>query len=299
MPLKHLICSLYKLIGQTSLSDHDHRFETMRRSAQMHFLKTFRFFHVFFPFLDKRVKQRSISIRRFFASIAFVLPILTLIIPMHCPIKGGNSRRCIADFRRRLALRTLLQTIFRRYQVLDWGENITEGRILQFHNQSAALNFLQQFLRDARSMMTLRWLLTRFSFLGSISRLSDHEVLEQLAHQLVLVRLIIVEQPLLEMRAGTAESFEAPPAEPSAESLKLKAQAAFTKEKKAWIEIELLDEANRPVAYEPYRIVLPDQKTIREGRTNIKGMARESGIDPGTCTVSFPNLEKDAWASAQ
>src|SRR2546421_6021647 len=57
--------------------------------------------------------------------------------------------------------------------------------------------------------------------------------------------------------------------------------------KKHWIEIELLDHKDKPVAGEPYRIVLADGTTAAEGTLDEKGFARVDGIDPGSCTVTF------------
>ncbi len=65
--------------------------------------------------------------------------------------------------------------------------------------------------------------------------------------------------------------------------------------KKSWIEIELKNKKDRPVPGEPYRITLPDGQTVAEGTLDEKGFARVEGIDPGTCKVTFPNLEKQAW----
>jgi type VI secretion system secreted protein VgrG len=67
------------------------------------------------------------------------------------------------------------------------------------------------------------------------------------------------------------------------------------KKKKHWIEIELFDEEGKPVAGEPYRITLPDGSTVAEGTLNEKGFARVDDIDPGTCKVTFPQLDKDTW----
>jgi type VI secretion system secreted protein VgrG len=65
-------------------------------------------------------------------------------------------------------------------------------------------------------------------------------------------------------------------------------------EEKSWIEIELVDEDDNPVSGEKYQIELPDGKIVT-GTTNEKGVARVRGIDPGTCKICFPNLDKDAW----
>jgi type VI secretion system secreted protein VgrG len=67
------------------------------------------------------------------------------------------------------------------------------------------------------------------------------------------------------------------------------------KDKKHWIEIELLDEAGKPVSGEPYKITLPDGTTVADGTLDDKGRARVDNIDPGTCKVTFPNLDKEAW----
>jgi type VI secretion system secreted protein VgrG len=62
-----------------------------------------------------------------------------------------------------------------------------------------------------------------------------------------------------------------------------------------WIEIKLVDTDNNPVPGEPYRIILPDGQTVAEGTLDEKGFARVDGIDPGTCKVTFPNLDKSVW----
>lgn len=67
------------------------------------------------------------------------------------------------------------------------------------------------------------------------------------------------------------------------------------REKKSWIEIELVDKKGKPVPGEAYRITLPDGVKVAEGTLNEKGLARVDGIDPGMCKVTFPKLEKQAW----
>jgi len=65
-------------------------------------------------------------------------------------------------------------------------------------------------------------------------------------------------------------------------------------EEKTWIEIELVDEEDRPVADEAWVITLPNG-TKQSGTTDSNGRARVDGIDPGTCQVTFPKLDRDAW----
>ncbi len=67
---------------------------------------------------------------------------------------------------------------------------------------------------------------------------------------------------------------------------------------KSFIEIELVDDAGNPVPGEPYEITLPDGKRVATGTLDHKGFARVDGIDPGTCKIGFPRLDKDAWKPA-
>jgi type VI secretion system secreted protein VgrG len=69
------------------------------------------------------------------------------------------------------------------------------------------------------------------------------------------------------------------------------------KSKTGWIEIQLVDDAGKPVAGESYEVEMADG-TVASGTTGADGVARVSGIDPGTCKVRFPNLDKDAWEPA-
>ena len=63
-----------------------------------------------------------------------------------------------------------------------------------------------------------------------------------------------------------------------------------------WIEIELVDEEDKPIAGVEYEIKMPDGETVASGTLDEKGQARVDGIkDPGNCQITFPKLDRDAW----
>lgn len=66
------------------------------------------------------------------------------------------------------------------------------------------------------------------------------------------------------------------------------------KEKKAWIEIILVDMDGNPVPNVRYQITSPSGE-VQEGRLNEHGQAGYYKIEPGDCKVTFPDLDKDAW----
>ena len=64
---------------------------------------------------------------------------------------------------------------------------------------------------------------------------------------------------------------------------------------KTYIEIKLEDTEGKPVAGEAYKVTLPDGQTVAEGTLDDKGFARIDGVDPGSCKVTFPNMDKTVW----
>ncbi|MCB9897645.1 MAG: type VI secretion system tip protein VgrG [Planctomycetes bacterium] len=68
-------------------------------------------------------------------------------------------------------------------------------------------------------------------------------------------------------------------------------------EKKSFLSFELRDAADNPVAHEPYKVTLPDG-TFVEGRTDADGKVRLEGLDPGSCDISFPLIDKSEWQKA-
>lgn len=66
-------------------------------------------------------------------------------------------------------------------------------------------------------------------------------------------------------------------------------------QKQSWIEIKMIDENADPVPGRVYQIILPDGETVAEGTLDEKGFAHVDGIEPGTCRITFPDLDQEAW----
>ena len=82
--------------------------------------------------------------------------------------------------------------------------------------------------------------------------------------------------------------------EQKAKPFKPPSEEEAEKKETSWIEIELVGEDDKGIPGEPYRITMPDG-TVHNGTLDQDGVARVEGMEPGTCKVTFPQLDKDAW----
>ncbi len=97
--------------------------------------------------------------------------------------------------------------------------------------------------------------------------------------------VLLLEAPWLGGCGGTGTEATAPrPPAPRPEK----------KKEKTWIEIVLMDERKQPVPFEAYVLTLPCGYE-RRGSLDEDGKAYISGIDPGTCSVSFPYIHGEEW----
>jgi hypothetical protein len=63
---------------------------------------------------------------------------------------------------------------------------------------------------------------------------------------------------------------------------------------KTWIEFRLVDMEGNPIPGKQYLVKLPDGST-QQGALDQAGRTRLEGIQPGTCTISFTELDMEAW----
>jgi hypothetical protein len=169
--------------------------------------------------------------------------------------------------------------------------------VLHFPSQPAALAFLRPFMADAANRATVRQALVE-SGRRDLARWRDDEVLEELAARVGRAEVYIVAGPNVYGRTGPDLGIPpAPPVEVTPREAERAAREGRTEpvvEEKTWLEIELVDEEGNPIPGEQYAVTLPDG-AIRVGRLDAEGRARLAGLDPGTCKVSFPDLDARRW----
>ncbi|MGH9900504.1 MAG: hypothetical protein ACRD68_01555 [Pyrinomonadaceae bacterium] len=68
--------------------------------------------------------------------------------------------------------------------------------------------------------------------------------------------------------------------------------------KKTWVKIKLVDMRGKPIPGERYRIKVPNVEQPYEGTLDSQGEAACYDLDPGTCKVTFPDLDEEAWEEA-
>ncbi len=79
---------------------------------------------------------------------------------------------------------------------------------------------------------------------------------------------------------------------------KAKGEAGDKLRLRTWIEVQLISEDDSPIPGEDYEIELPGGKVMK-GKLDDQGTVRFDGLPSGPCRVTFPNLDKGAWAVAE
>ncbi|HEY3738321.1 MAG TPA: carboxypeptidase-like regulatory domain-containing protein [Bryobacteraceae bacterium] len=63
---------------------------------------------------------------------------------------------------------------------------------------------------------------------------------------------------------------------------------------KTWVDIQLLDPSGNPVPGAKYKLKITDG-SVREGTLDDQGRVHVAGLDPGSCTVWFPDYDAKEW----
>jgi hypothetical protein len=196
---------------------------------------------------------------------------------------------------RRIGSRSLKRALQNGLQIsiTKCGETDPDDITQEFENDLSARGFLSDLAQDYHGRLTIRNALAELVCASDVSRLSDADVIARLAGMLSRGEARITSRTVetshwLTDRVTAAASTVAVESTP----------AAPEEEQKSWIEIQMVDEADRPLADEKYRIVSPDGSVLAEGRTDADGKARKDNIDAGNYKVTFPDLDSAAWRRA-
>jgi hypothetical protein len=171
---------------------------------------------------------------------------------------------------------------------------LSRSHLREFRDVGTARDFLRPLLADPANVTAVR------RALGVIPAGGD--LLEQLASRVVGEGLQVVScgESFFSSLQATVQVSAAPATTPQTTPLQDEQAAKATQEtapqaeEQHWIEIELIDDAGKPVVGELYFVELPDGSSI-SGRTDGNGRARVDGVDPGTAKVSFPDLDKSLY----
>lgn len=194
-------------------------------------------------------------------------------------------------------MRLFLQDGPARLQILS------PSHMRQFRDVAAAREFLRPLIAQPGNIIAVRRALAP----AIVS--SEGELLDELARRIVHEGLHVVscadtyltsiQGTLTEASsaaagaAAAAAQTQPTPLQDEEAAQEQRQQAAQTEETH-FIELELLDDAGKPVGDEAYFVELPDGST-KSGRTDAQGRARIEGVDPGTAKISFPDLDKKSY----
>ena len=146
--------------------------------------------------------------------------------------------------------------------------------------------------RDARRELLEIYYALRMPYLG-------HNPADSIVQQTVQPRLrdafkrgelLLIRVPPMGIGAAAGDALLAP--------AQARAPAPLPRQTaKTWIEVCLVDMEDNPVGGKHYIIKTPSG-AVEEGNLDSNGRVRLNNIDPGTCMISFPDLDRDAWERA-
>jgi len=150
------------------------------------------------------------------------------------------------------------------------------------------------FVSRAQDQREMRALAAMDGELYDIYRALDRTIAEKIAWLLETGQLIAVECERQMSAQGQTSRSAAPSPLPRGPAVTPSRAAAKSEPEKTWVEIMLIDDKMKPVPRQPYVITTPDGAR-RSGVLDGDGRARVSGIDPGSCDISFPDIDGREW----
>ena len=171
-----------------------------------------------------------------------------------------------------------------KIEVLMWYECDPSATFMDFRDEFFAYRFLRDFMNNPLNMMTLREVLVESLPITNVFRLTDDDILEQLAWQIARgrVRLVLHEYASAMGTGGSADSAEA---EEEEQEEPAPVPADATQEETYWIAFQVIDdEANEPMSGIRLKVKLPTG-AVNEYTTNADGLVRIDNLPSGTCDI--------------
>ena len=198
------------------------------------------------------------------------------------------------------AIKTVLcgrQTGVRSIRCSDGKRNFhlvsgNAGRIVCSQGLHAAIGF--QAFGDSQGfaeklLIETQYRSTILKYLELIAPSTDAG--KQLTEQIHSGRIRVIECRAIPASAGAVSKSDEGRVE-SSSAARAGSKSSF--KVKTWIEILLRDQKGNPIPNEKYSVKLPDGSK-REGSLDGDGGAHIDQIDPGTCLVSFPDIDALEW----
>lgn len=137
------------------------------------------------------------------------------------------------------------------------------------------------------------------SFLGAyrpaLSRMTNQQIFKLVHNEILSDRLLVIQpDSAWRLRSSERAVAQAKPKPKVSEPLQVLPELT-------WIEFQVIDENDEPIADLDYKLILPDD-TIEKGKTDSRGVVRVEELEKGLCSVFFPALEKASikpWAAPQ
>jgi hypothetical protein len=165
----------------------------------------------------------------------------------------------------------------KRESLWSWGATPV-GRLVAFPDRGSAERYMQAYLRDPSAIVALRSMLADELRTGSVSRLTDADVIEQVALRLASRRLLLT-QDLTERVAPSgmaAPAREEPP------------PPGNKKEEEHELILILEDKKGKRLPRQRYVVAFPSGEKY-SGRLGADGQARLVNVPPGNPRVFFPD----------
>ncbi len=166
----------------------------------------------------------------------------------------------------------------REYRVLFGRRSSAEG--VTYVPEWDAQRLVQGWLAAEPEAARLRRALQELAFVGGAEAM--HSLVER-----GLLHVAYVELP-------RRQSAEMPAAQPQEAK---PAEAEPTQREEHYIQIQVVDDDGQPVHGVAYELKLPDRR-VRRGVTGGNGVIYYADLDPGSCELTFPELDQGTWEQA-